>query len=300
MAKSRSPKRAAANPAKNPVARATGSAIPSSTSGGGVGELIRSLCAQSNFTQDALAAAIGCSKAQLSLMLNNRRTITLDWARKMETALRVAPGSIVAAIQWQSVPPALRDELDQSRTHSNAIASRIRHALASKNPLKALRQLVDANSPNVEEPLPIKNFRGRGRGIPVINNIAAGYPTEFTDLDYPAAVADEYIACPDITDPDAFAARVVGDSMEPDYREGDIVVFSPQLPTPSGTDCFVRFERDSHTTFKRIYVEADERSIRLQPLNNTYAPQVVDREAIAGMYAASYVMRRVKTDRTTA
>ena len=66
--------------------------------------------------------------------------------------------------------------------------------------------------------------------------------------------------------------------MEPDYREGDIVIFSPLLPTPSGADCFVRFERDAHTTFKRIYVEDGGRAIRLQPLNNAYGPQVVDRE----------------------
>ena len=115
----------------------------------------------------------------------------------------------------------------------------------------------------------------------------------FTDLDYPAAVADAYIACPDVTDPDAFAARVVGDSMEPAYREGEIVVFSPALDTPSGSDCFVRLVRDNETTFKRIYHEDDGRTIRLQPLNPQYPPRLVDREEVAGMYAAMYVMRRV-------
>lgn len=40
-------------------------------------------------------------------------------------------------------------------------------------------------------------------------------------------VAEEYVRSPDLADPDAFTARVVGDSMAPDYREGDIVIFSP-------------------------------------------------------------------------
>ena len=61
--------------------------------------------------------------------------------------------------------------------------------------------------------------------VPLINKVAAGYPREFTDLAYPARVADEYVRCPDLDDPDAFAARVVGDSMQPNYAEGDIVIF---------------------------------------------------------------------------
>ena len=93
--------------------------------------------------------------------------------------------------------------------------------------------------------------------------------------------------CPDVTDPEAFAARVVGDSMEPDYREGEVVVFSPGLPTPSGSDCFVRLERDNETTFKRIYLENDGRTIRLQPLNGAYPPRSVDREDVSGLWAAA-------------
>src|SRR5699024_4358368 len=62
--------------------------------------------------------------------------------------------------------------------------------------------------------------------VPLINQVAAGYAMNFTDLDYPTRIADEYVNCPDLVDPNAFAARVVGESMHPDYREGDIIVFS--------------------------------------------------------------------------
>jgi phage repressor protein C with HTH and peptisase S24 domain/DNA-binding XRE family transcriptional regulator len=255
-----------------------------------VGTLVRVLRERHNLTQEALAHKIGCSKAQLSLMESGQRTITAERAQRLEAALDVRDGQIVSALQWQHVPASIRAQVEQSQTQTHALASRLKRALASENALDELRLLVQENSSNVDAPLPLRNFRG----IPVVNNVAAGYPTEFTDLDYPAAVADEYIACPDVNDPDAFAARVVGDSMEPDYREGDIVVFAPQLPTPSGTDCFVRLERDNQTTFKRIYIEEDGRTIRLQPLNNAYTPQFIDREAIGGMYAASYVLRRVR------
>ena len=68
--------------------------------------------------------------------------------------------------------------------------------------------------------------------------------------------------------------------------------FSPGLPTPSGSDCFVRLERDNETTFKRIYLEDDRRTIpfrgRLQPLNGAYPPRSVEREDVTGLSAAAF------------
>lgn len=128
--------------------------------------------------------------------------------------------------------------------------------------------------------------------VPLINRVAAGYPDDFTDLDYPARVADEYVSCPGVNDPSAFAARVVGDSMLPDYREGDIVVFSPRAKPTDGCDCFVRLEPDHQTTFKRVFFEKQGRRemIRLQPLNPRFAPRAVERRHVSGLYRAVIVM----------
>lgn len=252
-----------------------------------IGRLIRECRREAGLTQEALAQAIGCSKAHLSLMESGQRSVSAERARQIEMALGVEDGRIVAAVHWQRVPSELRARVEESEHINRRLAAQLREALRAENPQEALRRIVEASASNIDAPLPL------GRRIPVINSIAAGYPAEFTDLDYPASIADEYIACPDVTDPDAFAARVVGDSMEPQYREGEIVVFSPALPTPSGSDCFVRLDRDNETTFKRIYHEDDGRTIRLQPLNNAYPPRSVDRENVAGMYAAAYVMRKV-------
>src|SRR5690606_20908214 len=112
---------------------------------------------------------------------------------------------------------------------------------------------------------PTATFRGRGRGVPLINKVAAGYPTDFTDLDYPARAADDYVPAPGVDDPDAFAATVVGRSMEPEYREGDVVVFSPLADVSDGCDCFVRLEPDHESTFKRVYLDPSASTIRLQP-----------------------------------
>jgi phage repressor protein C with HTH and peptisase S24 domain/transcriptional regulator with XRE-family HTH domain len=128
------------------------------------------------------------------------------------------------------------------------------------------------------------------RPIPVINKVAAGYPQEFTDLGYPEGVADAYVAAPaDLDDPNAFAVRVVGDSMEPKYREGDIVIVSPAAPLETGCDCFVRFSQEEknggEATFKRVFFDAGDR-VRLQPLNERYAPVILKGTAIERMFRA--------------
>lgn len=255
-----------------------------------VSDMLKAERQAAGMTQDALAAAIGCSKGQLSLMESGQRTISLEWAQKIERALGIMDGRLVTALNWERTPPEVRREISASIELSQRLRESARQGQGGLDALYrsgALRELVSQLESNVDDPRPL------GRSIPIINKVAAGYPREFTDLDYPAAVADDYVACPEVTDPDAFAARVVGDSMEPDYREGDIVIFAPGMATPPGSDCFVRLERDNETTFKRVYFEDGGAMIRLQPLNNRYAPRLVPREDVGGLYAAAYVMRAV-------
>ncbi len=121
--------------------------------------------------------------------------------------------------------------------------------------------------------------------MPIINKVAAGYPTDFNDLDYPVGVADDYVRCPDLHDPNAFAVRVVGDSMEPKFHEGDIVVFSPAVEVHSGDDCFVRFTMPHETTFKRVFFEKNKK-LRLQPRNDKYPPSIIEGDRVNGLYRA--------------
>lgn len=266
-----------------------------------IGEMIRRERERAGVTQESLAVRLRISKSQLSLVESGKRSIDEARVARIEKILKVTDGRLLGALWWERTPPAVRAELEaltQRDQGSQALARKLREfargrgrrgAAALDEVFKSgdLREWIDTHSGNVDGPLPA------GRRIPVINRVAAGYPREFTDLDYPASIADEYIACPDVADPDAFAARVVGDSMAPDYREGEIVVFSPMLPTPHGSDCFVRLERDHETTFKRVYFEDGGKRIRLQPINPAYPPRVVAREDVGGLYAAAYVMRKV-------
>ena len=124
-----------------------------------------------------------------------------------------------------------------------------------------------------------------GRLVPVINKVTAGYPSDFNDLNYPVGVADDYVRCPDLHDSNAFAVRVVGDSMEPKFCEGDIVIFSPMAEVENGNDCFIRFAMSHETTFKRVFFEPDNK-VRLQPRNDKYPPILIEGSRINGLYRA--------------
>lgn len=150
-----------------------------------------------------------------------------------------------------------------------------------------LHQLVDRSAGNVETIAT--------NAVPVINKVSAGYPKDFTDLSYPRGVADDYVSCPDVRDPDAFAARVHGDSMTPRYAEGDIVIFSPAASPREGDDCFVRFD-DGTTYFKRVFFETDDAGravLRLQPRNEKYRATVVPSEKVTGLWKAMFRYERL-------
>lgn len=275
-------------------------------------------------TLDELAGRTQVSKPYLSLIETGRVTNppSDEKLRRLEHALGFAPGELVGQAHLQRTPRDVRAML--ARLLSNAEAGArgeirgheaksgagvsVSAGVEREQPgaglgesetfdLDAayangvLQELVDRRAGNVEAV--------RANAVPVINRLSAGYPEDFTDLGYPPRHADAYVGCPDLDDPDAFGARVQGDSMAPKYAEGDIVIFSPNATVRDGDDCFVRFE-DGHTTFKRAFFEQEDNAaghgrgvIRLQPRNEKYRPQVVPAEHISGLYKAVYRYQRV-------
>jgi len=261
-----------------------------------IGSTIRKHRRDAGWTLQRLADAAGCSKAYLSGMENGRlnNPPSERVLRAIERALEMEPGTLVRLGEWDATPERVRrDYRWLVRQLHKAGAPRAGEGAAVGVDLDALyasgalQRSVDDAAGNVRE-LP-----GGMARVPIVNHVAAGYPKHFTDLGYPARIADEYLTAPGVTDPDAFAARVIGDSMLPDYREGDIIVFSPAKDPADGSDCFVRLEPDHDTTFKRVYFEDDGDRVRLQPLNPKFPPRIVAREEVAGLYPAVFKMTPV-------
>lgn len=143
--------------------------------------------------------------------------------------------------------------------------------------------------------------RGQIGGIPVINKVPGGEPVDYTEYGVDSGQGYEYLTRTPWqigVDMDLlFAVVVVGDSMSPEFLEGDYLVFKPILDAedqvPDGTPVFVRFgsERDHGCTFKRVFSAGDDR-IELRPDNRKHLPLVVERSQIERMSKLIEVRRR--------
>src|SRR5687767_2975114 len=271
-----------------------------------MGTKIRRIRRRLGLTLDELSGRTGISKPYLSLIETGRvpNPPSDEKLRRLEQTLGFTPGELITQAHLHRTPRDVRvvlQKLMQGQASLKGEGKSGGVAIAPPPPALngesinlddaylsgVLQELVEKSAGNVE--------RVSTNAIPVINRVSAGYPRDFTDLSYPKGVADDYVGCPDLHDENAFAARVHGDSMTPKYREGDIVIFSPAKSPKNGDDCFVRFQ-DGHTTFKRVFFESDDKgnpTLRLQPRNEKYRPQIIPSTEITGLYKAVFKYQRV-------
>jgi len=82
--------------------------------------------------------------------------------------------------------------------------------------------------------------RAAPRNIPLIGLAQAGSEGYFDDAGYPTGGSWEEISFPGSTGQHSFAVEISGDSMEPAFREGDIVIVSPEESVRRGDRVVVR------------------------------------------------------------
>jgi phage repressor protein C with HTH and peptisase S24 domain len=241
-----------------------------------LGQIIRKKREELGFTLDEVAANTGFSKPYLSTIetnkVNNPPSDIL--LQKLETILKFDKGLLLHIAHIQRMPPDIRRSLEATNAENQKFRQIIKNIIERKTDTSALSDIIPKE--NTDPDTDWQKITP-GRLVPIINKVAAGYPADFDDLGYPVGFADDYVRCPDLHDPSAFAVRVVGDSMEPK--------FSPDADVSNGNDCFVRFTMPHECTFKRIFFEPDN-MVRLQPRNEKHPPMIISGERINGIYRA--------------
>src|SRR5579872_4419678 len=81
------------------------------------------------------------------------------------------------------------------------------------------------------------------RRVPLIGLAQAGGEGFFDDGGYPVGAGWDEVSLPEIADPNAYALEISGESMEPVFRDGDIVIVSPAAPIRRGDRVVVRTRR---------------------------------------------------------
>jgi phage repressor protein C with HTH and peptisase S24 domain/DNA-binding XRE family transcriptional regulator len=246
-------------------------------------------------TQDRLAAHAGISKPYLSNIetgkVKNPPTDRVLLA--LEKALELPKEKLTSMAHFARTPSDVRSRHELLEIEVAKLRAVLKELMGGKR-RRPLGEEIEKLAARIAQDGGERSI-AIGRTIPIINKTSSGYPSRFNDLDNPPVGSDEYIRCVDVHDSQAFAVRVVGDTMEPSYREEDLVVFSPNTPPKDGDDCFVRFAGDGGTTFKRFYRD-DESTIRLQPLNSRYPAETYPPERIDGLWPALLRIESVRRD----
>jgi len=130
------------------------------------------------------------------------------------------------------------------------------------------RWLFDGEEPMVKEPPSISPAPAPSRpphSIPIISWVQAGDWSEVSDPFQPG-FAEEWVDTTETNNPNAFALTVHGDSMEPEFAEGDIITVDPGRAYCSGS--YVIAKNGEEATFKQLILDGS--SVFLKPLNERY------------------------------
>ena len=111
------------------------------------------------------------------------------------------------------------------------------------------------------------------RPVPLLGFAEAGADGYFDDGGFPAGEGWNEIAFPTVTDEHAYALEVSGQSMEPAYRDGDIIVVSPAAPIRRGDRVVVR-TRAGEVMAKELK-RRTAKSIELKSLNAGHADRTL-------------------------
>ena len=107
------------------------------------------------------------------------------------------------------------------------------------------------------------------RAVPLIGFAEAGAGGYFDDGGFPAGEGWDEIAFPAVTDEHAYALEVSGQSMEPAYRDGDVILVSPSAPIRRGDRVVVK-TRGGEVMAKELR-RRTAKTIELKSLNAQHA-----------------------------
>lgn len=94
----------------------------------------------------------------------------------------------------------------------------------------------------------------------------------------------------DCRDQKAFAVRLEGDSMEPKFYEGDILILQPGEEIYNGCLAILKMRSDGYI-FRRVEIRPD--CLRLIPLNPQWGVEEISKDEIAWAYPVWGMVRKI-------
>ena len=144
--------------------------------------------------------------------------------------------------------------------------------------MESISRLLQASGASMEEFSDLLIGR-RGqppklRQIPLLGLAKAGKGGFFDDSGFPAGNGWDEIDVPGVTDPNAYALEITGDSMLPVYREGDIIIVSPSATVRKGDRVVVRLTDGQ--VMAKIMQRQTSKTVELASFNPNHALKTLD------------------------
>ena len=120
------------------------------------------------------------------------------------------------------------------------------------------------------------------RRIPLIGLAQAGSDGFFDDGGYPVGGGWDEVSLPEIGDLNAYALEISGTSMEPVFRDGDVVIVSPAAPIRRGDRVVVRTLAGE--VMAKQLARRSARRVELKSLNPAHKDHSFDLKDVAWMH----------------
>ncbi|HWM47788.1 MAG TPA: helix-turn-helix transcriptional regulator [Xanthobacteraceae bacterium] len=120
----------------------------------------------------------------------------------------------------------------------------------------------------------INDGKGPAQAVPLIGLAQAGAGGYFDDAGFPVGKGWDEISFPQVDDPHAYALEIAGDSMEPAYRDGTIIVVSPAVPVRRGDRVVVK-TRDCEVMAKELKRKT-ARTVELRSFNPAHGERILN------------------------
>jgi phage repressor protein C with HTH and peptisase S24 domain len=135
---------------------------------------------------------------------------------------------------------------------------------------ESLAKVLSATGATIEQFVDLlesetSHLRPSSRPIPLIGLTQAGAGGFFDDGGFPVGGGWDQIGFPRVDDGNAYALEVSGDSMEPLYRDGDILIVSPNSAPRKGDRVVVR--TTDGEVMAKILVRRTAKTVELASLN---------------------------------
>lgn len=144
---------------------------------------------------------------------------------------------------------------------------------------ESLAKIMQATGATLDEFMGLVSARQESaRRIPLIGMAQAGDGGFFDDAGFPAGAGWDEIVFPNVADENAYALEISGESMLPLYRDGDLVIVSPNAAVRRGDRVIVK-TREGEVLAKELK-RRTAKTLELRSLNPDHPDRTFDVEQV--------------------